>query len=62
MRSMRMVEVRIVDMRMVEVRIVAVRRRPRPAIDAVGVEAAYPILGSESAVVAVIVRGIDACI
>ena len=53
---------RSVAVRMVDVRIVAVRRRPRPAIDAVGVEAARPILGSESAVVAVIVRGIDACI
>ena len=58
--AVRSVAVRSVAVRMVDVRIVAVRRRPRPAIDAVGVEAARPILGSESAVVAVIVRGIDA--
>ena len=48
--------------RMVDVRIVAVRRRPRPAIVAVGVEAACQILGSESAVVTVIVIGIVACV
>ena len=58
-----MVEVRSMRMvRRVDVRIVAVRRRPRPAIGAVGVEAACQILGSESAVVTVIVIGIVACV